>query len=140
VERWLRVLALRACVRRGRGRGTQGRTARRGQLALHARMRAMRATEARDGAWPAEPAASCGCAPGRGVRRPWCAESPTSGHMFTMEVPGHLYAEGRSIQRVAKPECRRARALGAATSSSSSVLVPISCDLIQTCITPKSDS
>jgi hypothetical protein len=43
---------------------------------------------------------------GARVRR---AEDPTSGHRFTTEVPGHPYAGGRSIRRVAKPEHRRAR-------------------------------
>jgi hypothetical protein len=42
---------------------------------------------------------------GARVRR---AEGPTSGHRFTTEVPGHLYAGGRLIRCVAKPERRRA--------------------------------
>jgi hypothetical protein len=37
-----RILAVRACKRRGRGKGTQGRTAQRGQLALHACVRRAR--------------------------------------------------------------------------------------------------
>jgi hypothetical protein len=87
-------------------------------------MRAARAVEARDGTWPAGPTASCDRAPGRGIRRPGCAEPPTTCARSRATGSKRLYTRTARARHVAGAGRSRVRALGAATATPAFVSIP----------------